>query len=363
MNIHTSEALAQLRIVDSPIQPLYKAAEPGYPRNFTRDGLTFGILANDPEALEAQVAFSFAHQGTKKDPYTGEEPGKIPHEWPGVVYRDRETTYNACDTNALTLLAITSLVKMGKPEVLSIYSPNIEAALGYIDSHVGPDDLFREDPSLAGADKFALKATNWKDSGVNGEKEEPNYPITFTLPHFQNTAAKREIGRVMNRPDLTKKAQDMEWAAINRLWLDGHFVTAIATDQEVIDPPSSDSLHTLYYIDPTSESLPRDAAEAVEEYSIDLETPFGYRAGIPVNGISDTYHTGNVWPQEQAIIHSAATKHKRERPKAVARRVVPYCNSDGNYYELVDAENGSKKGNRLQLWVIGAIHYFITTRH
>ncbi len=355
----SSEALAKLRIAESTIQPIYKAAEPGYQRNFSRDSLTFGILADDTEALEAQIAYSFKHQGDKVDSHTGEEPGKIHHEWPGVFYRDEETTYNACDSTALTLLTIARLVEMGKPELLSIYGPNIEAALGYIHNHIGPDGLFREDPSLAGADRFALRVTYWKDSVINGEQEEPAYPIVYTLAHFQNAAALKAIGRVMDRPNLTQTADDMEQAGINRLWRDGHFVTAI-TANEVIDPPSSDSLHTLYYIEPTSEPLPSDAAEGVEEYMELLETAFGYRAGIPVNGGSDTYHTRYVWPHEQALMHAAAKEHRLMRAQEVARRVVSHCNSDGNYWELVDADDGSRNGNRLQLWVIGAIHYFNT---
>ncbi|MEX0881746.1 MAG: hypothetical protein WEC17_01420 [Candidatus Saccharimonadales bacterium] len=360
MSLHAPEALVKLRIVESPIQPIYKAAEPGYQRNFSRDSLTFGILADDAEALEAQITHSFKHQGNKVDPYTGEEPGKIHHEWPGVFYRDRETTYNACDSTALTLLAIARLVETGKPELLSTYGPNIEAALEYIYSHTGLDNLFREDPSLAGADRFALKVTYWKDSVINGGQEEPAYPIIYTLAHFQNAAALRAMGRVMNRPNLIQTADDMEQAGINRLWLDGHFVTAV-TANEVIDPPSSDSLHALLYIKPASESLPSDAAEGIEEYMRPLGTTFGYRAGIPINGNSDNYHTKYVWPHEQALMHAAAKEHRLMQAQEVARRVVSYCNSDGNYWELVDAEDGSRNGNRLQLWVIGAIHYFNAT--
>ena len=360
MRLHTSEALAKLRLEESPIHPIYVAAEPGYQRNFSRDSFTYGLLAEDAEALEAQVAFSFNHQGVKRDPHSGEEPGKIHHEWPGIAYRDKETTYNGCDSTALTLLATAKLAEMGKTELLRTYGANIESALEYIYSHTRADNLFNEDPSLAEADRFALRVTYWKDSVINNGSEEPQYPVVYTLPHFQNAAALKAIGRVMERPELIQKADNMEQAGINRLWLDGHFVTAI-TANEVIDPPSSDSLHALYYIDPSSEPLPHDAAQAVEEYMIPLETMYGYRSGIPVNGNSDTYHTGYVWPHEQAFLHSAAERYKLERAKVVAQRVVSYCNSDRNYWELVDAENGSKQGNRLQLWVIGAIHYFNTT--
>ena len=44
-------------------------------------------------------------EGTKVDANTGEEPGKIHHELPGVRLRNMITTYNACDTTALFLIA------------------------------------------------------------------------------------------------------------------------------------------------------------------------------------------------------------------------------------------------------------------
>lgn len=360
MSLHTSEALAKLRLVESPIQPTYIAADPGYKQNVSRDSLTYGFLADDEEALLAQLVFSFRYQGVKKDPYSGEEPGKIHHQWPGVVMRDKETTYNACDTTALTLLAAAHLAEMDHPEVLSAYGPNIEAAIEYVYSHTGSDNLFREDARLAGAEEFALRVTYWKDSVINSHNEEPAYPIAYTLPHFQNAAALRAIGEVMNRPELIQKSAEMEQAGISRLWRDGHFVTAV-TANEVIDPPSSDSLHTLHYIGAASEALPSDTAEAVEEYMTGLETNYGYRAGIPMNGNTDVYHTANVWPHEQALMHAAAVEHRRMRAQKVARRVVGYCNTDGNYWELIDAEDGTKRGNPLQLWVVGAIHYFNTT--
>ncbi len=78
--VEPAVALAALRYRDG----LYQAGIPGYTSNFSRDGFTYGLLANDLDGLRAQLRFSARHQGRKADPETGEEPGKIHHELPGV---------------------------------------------------------------------------------------------------------------------------------------------------------------------------------------------------------------------------------------------------------------------------------------
>ncbi len=53
---------------------------------------------------------SLKHQGQKYDPITGEEPGKIHHEFPGVMVSPPFlSTYDACDTTALYLIGLEAL--------------------------------------------------------------------------------------------------------------------------------------------------------------------------------------------------------------------------------------------------------------
>src|SRR5579863_7794123 len=85
---------------------LYQAADPGYAANFSRDSLTYALLAEDLRALRAQIEFSARHQGRRRDPESGEEVGKIHHELPGVLMRGLWTTYNACDTTALFVIGL-----------------------------------------------------------------------------------------------------------------------------------------------------------------------------------------------------------------------------------------------------------------
>lgn len=357
MKLTAPDALDRLRVNGSN---LYRAADPGYPGNFSRDSFTHALLTDDKDTLLAQVDFSSRHQGTQKNRFTGEEDGKFHHEiipegLRGVQFGedDYETIYNACDNDALYLLAVKRLVEMGEVQVLSTYRPNIEAAIGYIYNHL-QDEVFYEDPAHCGGDKFALRVTYWKDSVLNWHIEEPTYPITYALPHFQNSAALRAIGNVMNRPELIEKGKSMEQAGVERFWRDGHFVTAIDGNQDIIDPPSSDSMHALYFVDPNE--IPPDTAKGIETYMESLETKAGYRTGIPVTDSKDVYHTKYVWTHEQAILHAAARLHKLLRAQEVAKRVVPYFN--GNFPELIDAEDFTQQGNKVQLWAVGASIYF-----
>ena len=332
---------------------LYHAAYPGYQSNFTRDSILYGLLAGDEKALLTQVAYSSRHQGKKFDALTGEEPGKIHHEFPSGQWRGRPTVYNACDTTAMYLIAIATLVDKGHHDILGTYKRSIQRAVRYIRSHV-EDNLFFESPKLCGASSFAVRVTYWKDSVLNGTYEEPTYPIVYSLVHFQNAYALRVIGGVMGKASYVKLGDRMISAGIDRLWNKDHFIVARDGDGAVIDPPSSDSLHSLLFIEPTD--LPDGYSLSIERYMRKLETKAGYRAGIPVGKSNDDYHTRYVWTHEQALLNSAASKHWLEEAAAISARIVDYLEE---LPELIDPSNNyAPAGNAPQLWVVGAAKYF-----
>jgi len=345
------QALQNLSSTDSQI---YKAAAPGYPNNFSRDSFTYGLLADDLEALEAQVAFSASHQGVKYDPVSGEEPGKIHHEFPGVALRGLMTTYNACDTTALFLLAIAYLVRHGKTQLLVQYAAHIDQALSYILAHT-IDGLFTEDPSACGASRFALKVTYWKDSELHTSEREPTYPIAYSLVHFQNKAAVQEMGHLLHRYNLLDKAWYMTFQGLMRFWRDDHFIIAIDNNDRIIDSPSSDSLHILFYLEP--HEIDDQYPAHIVSYSEQLATDAGYLPALqPIEGL-DPYHIEKVWVHEQALLHAAARRHHLSHAEQVAARVIRALEREG-FPELVEPTTLEHAGNSLQLWSIGAYTYF-----
>ena len=175
----------------------YEAADPGYKSDFPRDVLTTGLLTGDLEMLETQIDYVAKRMGGVRDPLTGEEPGKVHHELPATTINGRSTAYNACDTTAEFLLSVAAVSAQGHRDVVENFAPYISRGVNYILSHVNRNGLFVEDPKFSGTEesygrdrKFALKVTDWKDSELNRQNgTEPNYPIVYTLAHFQNAEA------------------------------------------------------------------------------------------------------------------------------------------------------------------------------
>lgn len=354
----------QIELPDGTVKQLelYDAAKPGFPRNFSRDSLATGLLldsARDRRLLLDQIAFSAYHQGAKRDPVTGEQPGDIHHEYPGYPLREGLlTTYNGCDTAALFLTDIIAQARSGDADILDTYKLNIERATGYILSHVGGDMLFREDPRLAGADKFSLHVTYWKDSVLNdgsADGEITNYPIVYSLAHFQNADALAQLAKVTGADLLASYADGMLRAGIEKLREGNHFITALDGKGRRIDPVSSDSLYSLLYIKP--ELLPTGfARDLAENYMAQLETGAGYRSGIPANAdMQDQYHM-YVWSHEQAFLHAALRRHGLTDLLHIPSRITEYFGSD--FPELIHPVTYQKYGNPLQLWVVGASEYF-----
>lgn len=356
------QALDSLAVGTGPNR-LYRASGADYPANFSRDSFVYADLSQDMDALRAQVAFSAKHQGWEANPWNGMEPGKIHHEineeTGDVLFNERSTSYNACDTTALFLSGIATLANAGDRDVLDKYRTQIDNAVAYIKRHVR-HGLFYEDPAFSKTDRYGLRVTYWKDSVLNNpNRVEPVYPVVFTVAHFENAEALRRIGEVTSDPELILEADKMTYAGIQELWMGDHFVTAI--DKEgVIDPPSTDTLMALRYIDP--EFLRPGDAEAVEAHMRVLETDAGYVCGIKVGNSSDEYHTRPVWVHEQALLHQAARRHGQERAMEVTERVVPYIPAEqGLFPELLDPLNNFRQlgNNDRQLWAIGAYLYFL----
>jgi len=338
---------------------LYQAADPGYAANFSRDSLTYALLADDMRALRAQIDYSARRQGRRRDPETGEEPGKIHHELPGVQMRGLWTTYNACDTTALFILGLNHLVHRGDRAVARRYRDQLDLSLEYIHEHL-VDDVFYEDPEHCGAKRFALKVTYWKDSELNtpGESREPTYPIAYALPHFQCKTALRAAARLTRSRELRARADAMVQRGFETFWRRDHLSVAVQRDGTIIDPPSSDSLHSLLFL--RGAEISDQDARAIVEYSEQLATPFGYLPGLAQHRGGDEYHTRWVWVHEQALLHAAARRHKLPQAERVAERILPAIAH--GFPELIDPATGNPGGNPTQLWSIGAHVYFEQVR-
>jgi len=336
---------------------LYMAGLPDFPRNFTRDSIISAILLQDPNMLRDQLIFCAKNQGIKKDPYTGEEPGKIFHEYPGVEIRGLSTLYNACDTTALFLIGHEIYQKLTNDKLLfQMQETNILMALEYIKSHI-KEGLFEESPSYCGGKEFSLKVTYWKDSELmNRENGQPIYPIVYTLAHVQNMRAIKSAIFLTKDLKLNDLYNEMLNSFKNKLFNGDKFYLAI-DKKGPISGVSSDILHTLFYLD--KPSLNNIQVNIIKKHAKELETTAGFRTLSKSDTFfsNDSYHSKTVWPFEQALIYIGAKKFDMKEIQNNSIKILNFL--EGNDSETFLIEDRIKKsGCDPQLWTIAAKSYF-----
>jgi|GEM_PF-522634 len=333
---------------------------------FGRDLLITALLLGEREFARDALRFVSATLGSRFDPRTGEEPGRGLHEFDDVEMRGLSTRYNASEVSLLFL--VVAAKHLGEAEddgLVREISGGLARAADYLLRHC-EDGLFREDPAACGATRYALRATYWKDSRLPG-REDPHYPVTYTLVQAQAVAACRAAGRLAERlpgfPRSRGEWGDLATAAVDRLvsdlWEPTLAYPVIAVDRRgPIRGVSSDALHMLLYLGP--EDLDRERLAAIARGADGLVTPFGYRTYAERQEDYDphAYHLGAIWPFEQAIIARGAAKHGLPNVQDVAFRIVGALERLG-FHELFywdgegDPEGGTAvegQGCDLQLW-------------
>ncbi|MFH1238361.1 MAG: hypothetical protein ABIH79_03175 [archaeon] len=336
---------------------LYKAGLPHFPRNFTRDSIISAILMKDSKALKHQLSFCASKQGNEKNAYTGEEPGKIFHEFPGVEIHGKSTEFSACDTTALYLIGHEVYQKLTEDKKLATkQSKQIEKACEYIISHL-KKDLFAEDPKLSGAKDFALKVTYWKDSEILRRKNgKPRYPVVYTLAHIQNMRGLKSGAKILSSKRLKEQAEKMV-TALQKLYYPKLKSYCIAIDAHgPIHGASSDLLHSLFYLDPSD--ISDEQLNGIVNSSKELETKIGYRTLSPkmAGKVGDQYHANTVWPFEQAMIYEGARKFGLTDIQKICLRIISHLDTAPEKFTI--GKEIKKSGCDPQFWTIAAKKYF-----
>lgn len=341
--------------------PGYIAGLPSYPRNFSRDVILAGILAMDAGMLEGQIRIAAAHQGRRDDADSGEEAGKIHHELPGVPLPGRGrllTTYSACDTTALWLLAVEALGVLDRERqqaVLADCRKQLILAVAYLLRHI-QDDIFYEWPPF-GASRFCLKVTYWKDSIVPDAagRDELAYPVAYALAQFMAARGMLAAAGLLGMRELAAVADGMFRQGIRRFMQRSRFV-AVRGEGLVLAQASSDELHSLAYIPAEYRRLL--PLEAIVRRAGRLATPIGF-ACTPrriATKLADRYHGYVVWPFEQALIHYGCRKFGLDDCAATAAQVASHIGEGQELLEVLPLV--APAGNPRQLWSVAAGLYF-----
>jgi glycogen debranching enzyme len=352
--------------VDSQGSMSYAAGFPHYPQNFSRDGFMAGFLAGETQLLASQLSLSAQFQGTHYDSDTGEEPGKIHHQLPGATLPGRHglTTYNACDTTALFLIAAESLTRLdllAGTAFAETHTTHLQAAANYITDHLTSDTLFQEHPP-AGGSGYTLRVTYWKDSVLpNPAQPEPIYPVTYPQAHFVNARGLLAASRLLHNPRYAATADRMYETGIAQ-FMHPESYTAYRDAHGDYIQVSSDELHSLAYIPTTYAALL--PLGAIRQRAAQLATPFGYYCTAPAAGrrLRDSYHGSKLWVVDQAFIHYGASRFGLQREASIARTIAPHIGQGQELFGLRSLGRGTPQlipqGNNRQLWSVAAAEYF-----
>ena len=303
-----------------------------------RDLFLSAIMMKDEYLLEETFRFACHTQGTQYNPITGEEPGRILHEWEDVFIEGLGTRYNSFDSTLLFVI-VSSLLPQ---EIIEEKRDSVNIAKDWLIGHVTQDGLLIEDPSFCGAKEYACKATYWKDS-ESPMPRKLNYPVGFLLTQAQALRALRVIGAEEPLVDKTKRSF---W---ERFMIEPKPLVAI-DNRGGIPSVTSDILHALYYLEPGD--IPAEKIGLFSTASELLKTPAGYRTLAPTEKgyQSSAYVKGAIWPFEQYFIAEGARRHGLEE----IARTAEGCSGFEGFPELLNWEDGKiiGLGHKLQLWTV-----------
>jgi glycogen debranching enzyme len=295
------------------------AGVPWFVTLFGRDALTVSMqsISGYPELATGALRRLAQLQATGTDPERDMEPGKIPHEirhgelaelgiLPYTPY------YGTHDATSLFVIVLSYLHQwLGDRSVLERYLPNAEAAMAWIDRYGDRDrDGFQE---YATRSSHGYYNQGWKDAGDAVPSEDgtlaPLPLATCELQGYVYDAKLRmaDIYDLLDRPrDATRlrgQAHRLYERFNDAFWWEseGTYYLGLDGQKRPIRTVASNAGHLL-----GSGIVPPDRAARVVKRLMadDMFSGWGVRTlssdHVAYNPFS--YHTGSVWPHDNAQI-------------------------------------------------------------
>ncbi|MEV0970276.1 amylo-alpha-1,6-glucosidase [Microtetraspora glauca] len=314
------EDLGSLRLFEADYPddpPSIAAGAPWFMTLFGRDSLlaSWFALTLDRSLALGTLRRLARLQGTRVDPLTEEEPGKILHELRFGVSTPTSPLggnayYGSVDATPLFVMLLGELRRWGlHREAVEELLPPADAALAWIENYGLKDDFLwycrKTDQGLV--------HQGWKDSydGVNfadgtlarppialAEVQGYVYSAYIARGHFAHESGDTETER-----RCTERAQRIREAFNERFWLPdrGYYAIGLDCSGVPIDSLASNMGHCLW----TGIIAPERAVVVVEHLmSKAMFSGFGVRTlatdMAAYNPMS--YHNGSVWPHDNAIV-------------------------------------------------------------
>jgi glycogen debranching enzyme len=315
----------QLMTTELPTGPYPYAGVPWFNTPFGRDGILTALecLWLRPSLARGVLAYLASTQAVDVIPSQDAEPGKILHE---IRFGEMAALgempfgryYGSVDATPLfVLLAGAYYQRTGDLEFVRSLWPNIAAALGWIDSF--------GDRSGRGfveyrQSKNGLLHQGWKDSDdaiFHADGTPAVGPIALCEVQAYVYAARRAaatvataLGQTDCAADLVRKAQALQRNFESAFWCEDLSTYAVALDGQgrPCRVRTSNAGHCLFagIADP-------DRARRLARTLLSAESFSGW--GVRTVAASEVrynpmgYHTGSVWPHDNALIASGLARY------------------------------------------------------
>jgi glycogen debranching enzyme len=320
--------LGSLRIFDRdhPDRAVVAAGAPWFMALFGRDSLLTSLMALpvDPSLALGTLQTLADLQGSRVNPLSEEQPGKILHEvrlgantrlalGGGSVY------YGTVDATPLFVVVLGELVRWGLAnDELDSLLPHATLALDWIDTYGDRDgDGFVE---YARLNDQGLINQGWKDSwdgitfadgtlatGPMALCEVQGYVYSAFLSRALIAHHQRDHDAVTH---WVARAQSLKTAFNERFWMPdrGYFAVALDGGKRQVDALASNMGHCLW-----SGIIDDDKAAAVAErlMSPEMFSGWGVRTLASNMGAYNpaSYHNGTIWPHDNALIAAGLMRY------------------------------------------------------
>jgi glycogen debranching enzyme len=307
----------QINDPDHPQRRVVAAGAPWFMALFGRDSLLTSWMAlplDQSLALGTLQALA-QHQGTREEPLTEEQPGRILHEMrfgreAQLALGGGNAYYGTADATPLFVALLGELHRWGLPATKrEELMPAADRALAWIERYGDRDgDGFVEYQRCTDR---GLANQGWKDSfdGINdaaGRIAQPPVALCEVQGYvYAAYLARAELADARGDGSAEawrERATRLKAAFNERYWLPdrGWYAVALDGDKRPVDALTSNIAHCLW----TGIVDDEHAAAVVDQLNAPpMRTGFGLRTLASTMGAYNpmSYHNGSVWPHDTAI--------------------------------------------------------------